>query len=113
MFSLDLVHGLVLVLDLDLQDDVVRNPLIDLQDDMVQNPLLDLDLQDDIIRNPVLDLQDDIPSSIPPLDLVITSSLIHTDPTIRAIGGLSTLCFHLITTCVLMAPYDHTIISEA
>ena len=110
MFSLDLVHGLVLVLD--LQDDVVRNPLIDLQDDMVQNPLLDLDLQDDIIRNPVLDLQDDIPSSIPPLDLAI-SSLIHTDPTIRAIGGLSTLCFHLITTCVLTAPYDHTIISEA
>ena len=110
MFSLDLVHGLVLVLD--LQDDVVRNPLIDLQDDMVQNPLLDLDLQDDIIRNPVLDLQDDIPSSIPPLDLAI-SSLIHTDPTIRAIGGLSTLCFHLITTCVLTVPYDHTIISEA
>ena len=114
MFSLDLVHGLVLVLDLDLQDDVVRNPLIDLQDDMVQNPLLDLDLQDDIIQNPVLDLdlQDDIPSSIPPLDLAI-SSLIHTDPTIRAIGGLSTLCFHLITTCVLTVPYDHTIISEA
>ena len=110
MFSLDLVHGLVLVLD--LQDDVVRNPLIDLQDDMVQNPLLDLDPQDDIIRNPVLDLQDDIPSSIPPLDLAI-SSLIHTDPTIRAIGGLSTLCFHLITTCVLTVPYDHTIISEA
>ena len=90
MFSLDLVHGRVLDLDLDLQDDMVHNQLLDLQDDMVQN----------------------IPSSIPPLDLVITSSLIHTDPTIRAIVVLSTIGFHLITF-VPTSPYDHTIISEA
>ena len=116
MFSLDLVHGRVLDLDLDLQDDMVHNQLLDLQDDIVQNRLHDLDLQEDIVQNPLLDLQDDlvqnIPSSIPPLDLVITSSLIHTDPTIRAIVVLSTIGFHLITF-VPTSPYDHTIISEA
>ena len=60
MFSLDLVHVLILDLDLGPQDVIVRNRLLDLdlQDDIVQNPLLDL--QDDIVQNPLFDLQDDM-----------------------------------------------------